>query len=247
MKRAIVALLIIVIFVNFVFIILRAQALGPENNFFNTRLREKFARVEFLRHVLGLHYDGDGKSDYLSHKYSKIFIEVDSMDGLQVPDASLKLLAEKISDITGKPTTYAVSNTHIPYVSVLTEGQISDTVNQNRNYKNHDDTAVLYLLYVSKVSDDVQEVGSSYEESGILLFDSVLVDFTSSNPSTFNNYVESTALHEFGHQLGLPHNNYSDCLMQASVDMGYNGYTTPAGVIVDFCDYEKDLIKNNNY
>jgi hypothetical protein len=75
-----------------------------------------------------------------------------------------------------------------------------------------------------------------------VLFSSVLSQFTAHDAQALPNYMESTALHEFGHQLGLLHNDHSDCLMQAYIDQPPSGYINPTSIITDFCDYEKQII-----
>lgn len=239
----IVVLLLIIVF-SFGFAWLKSQAQGAENNYFNSRLREKFARIPLWRTVLGLHYDGDAKADYLGHRYRKILIEVDVMDKTEVNLAALDLLVEKIAASTGKPTTYLVSDQSIPYKETLNSQQIGDLVTRYRNHQSQGDTAAVYLLYGSRDEHSPSLLGSTYREDGIILFEDSLQQFTAENPKILADYEESTALHEFGHQLGLPHNNVPFCLMNERADEILAITERPGDAIVDFCKFEKDLIQS---
>src|SRR4051812_35000059 len=129
MKKTVATIcLLVIIAISFSFIILRILANGSENNFFNLEYREKFAQKEFWRQVLGLHFDGDEKSDYLGSHYSKIVIEVDEMVGLSVPTQSLELLKQKMSTATGKEVSYVVTHNAIPYSERVSEDEIKNFV-----------------------------------------------------------------------------------------------------------------------
>jgi hypothetical protein len=244
MKKAIVVLLLLLVIAgSFAFVFLRIQANGSENNFFNTSYREIFAANETLRKILGLHFDGDGKADYLSPKYSKINIEVDEMSGLDISRFALDTLVSRMQAITGKQVTYTINDTAIPFSDNLNETQIQDLANLYRNEHNSGDTASVYLLYLTMEDNDTDRLGVTLQEYGMVLFQGPLELFTKSSPNSLPDFIESTALHEFGHQLGLPHNDYQSCLMQASVDAP-SGFDFINGVVTDFCPYERDLIES---
>jgi predicted Zn-dependent protease len=164
------------------------------------------------------------------------------MSGLTVPKEALDILTNKMKQSTGKDVTYKISDTSIPYRENVEQSQIDELVHDYRNYKNHDDVATVYLLYLNLEGGKKEHIGSTLEEYGMVLYDTPLKILTKENPSTFPEYLESTALHEFGHQLGLPHNDYSDCLMQASVEENNIARQNPKDVLIDFCNYEKNLI-----
>jgi len=50
-------------------------------------------------------------------------------------------------------------------------------------------------------------------------------------------------LHEFGHQLGLGHNDRENCLMTAKAESNGEAQWNPRLVLTDFFDYEKGLIE----
>lgn len=246
MKKILVIILSLIIIISFSFIFLKTQADGPENNFFNRELRVKFANFLLLRQILYLHNDGDGKTDYLGKHYDKIFIEVDTMKSESINIDVLNQLAQKIQAVTSKPVSYFVSDTAIPYKNSLNASEIDTLVNRYRNYKSAGDTATLYLLYLSQQENEPKTLGLTYQEYGLILFENALIEFTKNNPLTLPNYELSTALHEFGHQLGLPHNSEPGCLMNEHAEKNQVARERPQDVIINFCGLEEQQIKEYN-
>jgi len=244
MKKLITVLLIVFILAIIIFLILRVSASGSEDNFFNKNYREKFAKYPLTRQLLALHYDGDAKTDYLGNDFKKILIEVDSMDGLEVSTQVLDLLKEKIESVTKKPVEYIESDSIIPYKEKVTDQDLKELETLYRNFYSKNDEAVLYLLIVSLDEAKNTSMGSTLQEDGLVLYKNELKDFTKDSPSTLSNYEESTLLHEFGHQIGLPHNDKPGCLMNESAEMARVAQERPQDVVVDFCDYEKEQIQN---
>jgi len=244
MRKVVILFLLLVILACTAFIILRLAAGGSENNFFNRNYRLRFSENEFMRKVLALHNDGDARSDYLGNKYSEIVIEVDEMQGLNLPKDSLDLLAKNIGGITGKKVSYVISDTNIQPIDNVAISDVDIIAQKYRNFFNHGSTAAIYLLYLNGFANESDLAGSTYDNFGMMLFATPLSGIGQQNNSVFDNYVEATALHEFGHQLGLPHNNFSDCLMQAYVDQSLSGRISPDAVITNFCNYEKNQINS---
>lgn len=240
-KSIVVFVLLLVITLSFAFVWAKIQAQGAEDNLFNREWRDDFAAIPWLRQALGLHFDGDGKADYLGKHYQKILIEVDTMKDLGITLESLKLLTEKIQGVTGKPTSYLISDREILYDRELSGAEIENLVSLHRTHYNTGDTATIYLLYASRDQDRPTLLGATYQEYGIVLYGDALRDFTQDNLDLLTNYEASTALHEFGHQLGLGHNNDPGCLMNERVDSDPS-WQHPEDVILGFCDYEKKLI-----
>ena len=71
------------------------------------------------------------------------------------------------------------------------------------------------------------------------------LNFTRENPDILPYYEESTALHEFGHQLGLPHNAEPNCLMNEHADEARALREKTSDVITDFCAFELRQIRNH--
>ncbi len=242
---AIISLCLIII-LSFSFVILRLLANGSEDNFFNQKWRLSFGKSPLLRQILGLHFDGDGRYDYLHGKDKKILIEIDAMQGVKIPQDAVDLLVTKMQDATGKRVIYSYSDQNIPFQAQSSGKEVSDLVKKYRNFQIANSSSV-YLLYLNQSKDQADLLGSTYQEYGIVLYDKILRDFTRTNPKSFSNYVESTALHEFGHQLGLAHNTQPDCLMAENAEESHVARENPIDIIVDFCPYEKDLIMKMKY
>lgn len=243
-KFLIIVILLLIILLSFGFAALKTAAQGRDDNYFNRHLRARFDRQPWLRNVLGLHYDGDAQTDYLGNRYKKILIEVDLMQNEVVQLSTLQGIAEKIGAATGKPTSYVVSDKDVPYALTTDDTRLGPLIRKYRNYKNSGDTATLYLLFASRDAGDGQTLGKTYQEYGLILFTDELQNFTRSNPDTLPNYEISTALHEFGHQIGLPHDTEPGCLMNETVEESRQAKERPADVVTDFCAYEESLISN---
>ncbi len=235
-------ILLAVIVSSFAFVTLKLLANGPEGNFFNEKYRAIFAEQPTVRKILGLHFDGDAKADYLGNRYNKIVIEVDEMVDLDIPSEALDIVETKIEDLTGKDVIIVRSG-KIAFTESVNPDNIKSLTDINRNYIYTKDTAKLYVMYLSRLEGvNDSNIGSTNEEYGIIVYDSVIQDLTSGNPAVLSQYIASTILHEFGHQLGLPHNNEKNCLMNDKVEEGDVLRENSGDVIVDFCKYEKDLI-----
>lgn len=241
-KTLIVITLLVIIFASFSFVFSKLQARGDENNFFNRELRAKFAEYPLMRKILGLHNDGDGSADYLGKSFQKILVEADLTDTTTIRLSALELFKDRVQAITGKETSYLISDRKMIYERELTREKIARIVKKYRNYGQASDTAAIYFMVLPKYHEEPQLLGLTFEEYGVILFAEALADFTRSNPDTSANYEVSTALHEFGHQLGLPHNDEPRCLMNESIETGHVAFEDPEDVLTDFCDYEKDQL-----
>lgn len=241
-KLTIVIILLLIIIFSFSFVYLKSQALGPATNYFNQHWRASFAAIPWLRHALALHNDGDAKADYLGKRYQQILIEVDVMNSLMAHLASLDLFAKRIQEATGKSTSYLISDRGVFYQRSMTADDLKKLVAKYRTYKNPSETAVVYLLYASQMANEQDLLGKTYQEDGIVMFVEALEKFTKDSPETLENYEASTALHEFGHQIGLNHNEEDDCLMNEHAEESDVALEHPEDVITDFCEFEKKAI-----
>lgn len=236
--------LIFLIVTSFGFVALKLGLLGSDDNYFNQHLRNRLAAKPWLRNLFSLHYDGDSRADYLGSRYDNILIEVDAMDKTMPNREALDILVQKIQTITAKPTVYLLSQTDLPYDLTIDDNRIHELVSSNRDLKSAGNTAVIYLLYVSTKTEDESILGSTFEDFGIVLYYQTLQEFTQTAPRTAVLYEASTALHEFGHQLGLDHNQQQNCLMNARVESAVSVLQLPGAVVTDFCSLELEILKN---
>ena len=244
MKRLLViCLLLLVIFLSFSYVILKSSANGSEQNYFNQKLRPYFSQFPWMRSILNLHFDGDGRADYLGSGFEKILIEVDVMDTLSARVPALQRLASKIEEITGKKTSYIISDREVSYDRELDREAIRRLVEKYRDHKTRGDTATLYMLYGSRSAEKESLLGQTFEEYGIIIFAENLAEKTGDDSTLRTDFEFSTALHEFGHQLGFAHNSESGCLMNEQAGI-HEGYHSGDEIIMDFCDYEKRLLPN---
>lgn len=242
-KLASISGLLVIIVLSFSFVILKSLANGSDKNYFNRHLRPYFAARPWLREVLNLHFDGDSVQDYLGQGYQKILVEVDLLDATAARTDALDKLTDKIQEVTGKPTTHLISDRNIKYYRELTDEQIRNLVSRHRDHKSRKDTATIYLLYGSRSATKDSRLGQTYQEYGIIIFAETIAERTGDDYTAQVAFEFSTALHEFGHQLGLPHNHEPGCLMNDQAGI-HDGYNSSNEIITDFCDYEKRLLSN---
>jgi len=243
MKKALtIIVLIIIIAATSSYIYLKYSSLGDSSNYFNTNLRYELARYPTARNVLGLHSAGDARSDYLGPQYKKISIDVIMTDGLYMDDTIMKELSARITEATGKPTSYFFRPEKMPYQPAVSLADL-DIQLKKEAYDGGSDTAMLYLFVADQNKDASNSVGYTIDNNGIALFESDISQNYSRNDNldAFDQYVVSVLLHEFGHQIGLEHNNVPNCIMNPSLEL--SDVERPANIVTDFCDYEKDLIK----
>ena len=116
MKKILITLILLfIIIITFSFALLKIGSWNPNHSYFNDNLRYKLDRYPIMRKILGLHFDGDGRSDYLGSNYQKIVIRVFAMKGLEPNQAILDTFSEKVKGITGKPTRVVFQNLEIPF------------------------------------------------------------------------------------------------------------------------------------
>jgi hypothetical protein len=240
MKKFLISVfLIIVIAVSFSFIFLRLSAQSDSDNYFNKNLRYKFARYSFFRTVLGLHFDGDARFDYLSQKYKNITIKIITMNGTDVSKKTLEILADKIQQTTGKP----VKTIHVRDVQLETASSLSALRKTlaSGEYAAADDGAVLYIVVANSCADAASRMGSTLDENGVVFFKKTIADSMQNDSlEKFEKFSAALLLHEFGHQIGLGHNNDYGCLMNKEVE--FNGEGLLLDMNSDFCNAEKKEI-----
>jgi hypothetical protein len=238
-KFLIILFLLIIIAGSASYIFLKTSAQDLEKNYFNDNLRYIFARYPMFREILGLHFDGDAKSDFLGTRYKNIIIRVIPMNGLYINNETIAALAEKIQKITGKTTLYVPSQ-NVPFSTTSTAEELQKNMLSN-SYPVTSRDVVLYLLIANQKSESEDQTGSTLRENGIVLFTGTLMKFASgSKDINIEKYQVGILLHEFGHQIGLPHNDLPGCLMNDKTEVGAGAKTSE--ILDDFCDFEKEQI-----
>lgn len=242
MKRFFLGLfLVFFILICAFFILAKLGSLGPENNYFNSHFRLKLAKNPVFRKVLTLQNDGDSRSDYLGSGKSKILIEVDAMQGINVDLGLVDRFANAVSNITGKNVNYLVSDVDMTNFEV-DDSQIQTLADKYHNIEPDNNTAILYLMLLSKKQGEAKQIGSTYKDFGIVVYVGSVEDFTQSTSATYRNYLFSTTLHEFGHQIGLGHNEEAGCIMNPKAETNDIAQLDPDNVVTDFCHFEQKLI-----
>jgi len=246
-KRLFILLLIIIIIISFGFVGIRYSANADEqDNWFNNEYRESFTQYKYLRDVLGLHWDGDAKADYLlNKKYTKLRIEVDRYDGCGISANAISSFVSVIEPIIDKPGEITITmNDTIPlgFESYDSE-QIRALTDRYKGFSTRGDEAVLYILCLNKYSEAPSNIGLTVFEDGIILFWEAIAELVQNNQDIIDSYVISTLLHEFGHQLGVDHVENPQCIMAASVEnpAPVNGAVSRAAT--EYCEEELAVIQ----
>lgn len=248
MRKVVTVFLVLFIVIIFSFVVIRYFAnASQQDNWFNNNWRAKLAVYPWLRTVFGLHWDGDARSDYLSSKqYTSLQIEVDRYDGCQLSDTVLAQVKSAIEQVVQKPAGVTVAQDSVlPLVMDSYDGAgIHAIVNMNQRYKTGGRQAVLYLLCLNKSSDRPSNIGLTEQADGLVVYWQTIEELTAGDDTSVDDYVISTILHEFGHQLGLNHINIPGCLMAETVESPARNIglqVTPTA----YCPQELEAIEKN--
>lgn len=243
MKKVLITLLLLgIILCLSSFIYLKISANGPENNFFNTNWRHKIAKNYFARQTLGLHNSGDARYDYLGEDSEEILLEINSMERLRVNDSLLEELAARIKSITGKATRYIYLDKGVPYDNSSRINNLEIEAKMHRVYYQKNRQSVLYILVAGSLADEPARLGSTLGNDGVILFLDTLNKYAvgysaNDDPEILDKSAIEVLLHEFGHQLGLEHNDNSGCLMSEQTE--FSADRKKEDIILEFCESEK--------
>jgi|SRR5579872_103428 len=248
MKAIVIGLLLLIIFGTAGFVTLRLSFSASRQNYFNLSWRYRFDRSQTLRNIFNLHDYGDARGDYLGLNDQNIALNVYEMSGMDIDAYVSSQIVARIAEVTNnKNVSYTVMRDDLPLFQAVSDNQINTITNQYADKSNQPGTAVLNLFIFSKKSDQPDLLGVTWKENGIIIFQNALKDFTQPFQQTFDNYELSTIVHEFGHQLGLEHNELPGCLMNPKAELNDNPQSNPEDIVTDFCQTELDQIRSINY
>ena len=222
------------------FLYFKVELMGNLNSNFNQFTRFKLGRYAVLRTVLGLHNVGDARAEYLNNP-GVIVIEWFEPNTAIIDQSVLQQFADLVHKYTGR-----VVRVSLP--AEVGDGVLSQTNLAQLKFQTLADTSSsgseLKVVFAKDYSPRATgELSTTYLDSGIVISLSAHEEFLKNSQQLMNNYLLSSLLHEFGHQIGLVHNNDSGCIM--SVHAGLDGLPVENYGLTDpqdFCEAEQSQV-----
>lgn len=229
--------LIVVICLNLVYLAFFAVFNSRVLEAKSATLRNEFSKNNLLQIAFQL--------DKLS--YAKRDLLVKDLDVIIIPTASFSLensvtsnIAQKIDQVTEKKVNVLTDKTferqEIADLSKDNLGTIFKDAAQKAGSKNY-----LAIILLDKSKDAPTNVGMTEGERTIVLFEGRIAEL-SETQTVLNDLKVSTVLHEYGHLIGLEHNNNEGCLMNEKVESPGNDWFTD--MPENFCDFELSQIED---
>ncbi len=233
-------LLLLIIAALGVFIYLKIQTLRSDTTVFNRTTRYELGKRGWVRTLLGLHKDGDAKLEYLQGQTPLVFEFVQTKAEPMPEDALANVKAKLEEYLERKIIIYNVDTIDR---GIVNEKTISNIVSQNRRHRILGQPNI-FIIFAEDFDGSEVEVARTVEEYGMVISAAKLRDLTDHYPPAYSQYVESTILHEVGHQLGLSHNERAECIMNVAVEspvgaLAFDQAVTPTR----FCPQELDELK----
>jgi len=198
----------------------------------NQKYRDQFARNDFLKKIFKLDQIGDAKADLLTITKPNLDIIVAETGDFTLRADTDSFLENQIRAVTGAAQVKVreVKESEINDLSDPNVEKISRQVTRSEGSQNP-----LVVILLNKSSDLPTKVGLAINDRTILIFEGRINEL-SETESIRKEIERSTILHEFGHLIGLGHNQIDDCLMNESVESPGNQITV--FLPQKFCDFE---------
>ncbi|MFA5051694.1 MAG: matrixin family metalloprotease [Patescibacteria group bacterium] len=223
MKKAVIGVLIFLIVVIFGSFSIRYFANAPEqDNWFNRDYRAKLSRYPLLRSMYGLHWDGDGAADYLmSARYPEMDIVINRFDECSISPAVTEQIQLEVERVVKKSGQVRIVDGSVFALTLDSYDRPGIRAIASKYHERHTagQTAVLNVYCLNSYSEQPSNVGLTVNEDGVVVFFKTLQNDVGSLSDALETYLISTILHEFGHQLGLPHGTDQTCLMAETVEV----------------------------
>ncbi len=219
---------------------MKIQILGDRSSSFNQKYRHKFGQFQFSRSLLGMHDYGDAREWYLKGD-SPIVVEVVTAKGLDIDQKALDNFSTDVKTYTGRQVI--VFDVEEIADGVLSDEDLAEVVKLHRK-QIVPGQPNFFIIYAEDFQRAGTELAKTYNEYGMVMSDKRLSEVTAGYPGSVSEYVESTLLHEFGHQLGLEHNNEPNCIMNEKVEKPAELWGDKIDYIVTkFCETELNQLK----
>lgn len=223
------------------FIFLKVQIMGDPNSDFNKTTRYNLGKYQLVRSALGMHSYGDARNWFLGSQNVGIVVEVVQARGTNIEDYILDNFAKDIKTYTGKQVT--IANTDLIKSSTLTDADLKE-ISKGYRHKFITGYSNLFVVYATDFEREGTEVGKTFSEFGIVLSDKRLREVAGNNRQALSELIESTLLHEFGHQLSLEHNTEPGCVMNEQVEKPITrGVLNSIFTSTEFCNLELNQLK----
>jgi predicted Zn-dependent protease len=211
-----------------------------ENSFFGKIARKELIKHPSLSHTINLNQPGDEKYAYLDHNNDIIRVQLVFIGNAE-PDINLENWVDKmISETTGKKAEIHKVD------SLLFDEQVTysnkDLLKIRDGIKNNSDMPELNIVYLSSYSDIPTYGGLVQNKNTIYIFKGTLNNLTPDKKQV-STLEKSTLLHEWGHLLGLEHNDISGCVMSNKVEVSDMPYLYGSQIPTDYCQNELEELK----